>query len=178
MRLNLLACLVALTTATRFELDRAAAQRASEGREQLSRLDLDPESRGCWAAAVDSLKAGCKSMDDFARSRLAVQVRRRSARADRRARARARVSARRAPAHSPRPRRARSQFTNCHLEKSGLATYACTPAMSVAECTRPMVDSPSGLAYGAYTTFYTHAESMCARRPLSTAPLLKRRPPA
>ena len=53
------------------------------------------------------------------------------------------------------------QFTNCHLEKSGLDQYACTREMSVASCTRPMVDSPSGLAYSAYTTFYTHAESMC-----------------
>lgn len=53
------------------------------------------------------------------------------------------------------------RFTNCHLRKSGLRTYACTPAMSVLNCTRPMVDSPSGLAYSTYTSFYTHAESMC-----------------
>ena len=34
--------------------------------------------------------------------------------------------------------------------------------MTIAQCTRPMVDSPSGIAYNSYTTFYTHAESMCA----------------
>jgi hypothetical protein len=43
-----------------------------------------------------------------------------------------------------------------------METYPCDAEMSVAACTRPMVDSPSGLAYSAYTTFYTHAESMCA----------------
>jgi len=43
-----------------------------------------------------------------------------------------------------------------------MPTYACMPSMSVADCTRPMVDSPSGLAYSAYTTFYTHAASMYA----------------
>ena len=49
--------------------------------------------------------------------------------------------------------------------------------MSVAECTRPMVDSPSGLAYSAYTTFYTHAESMCALR-ARPRPRTPPRPPA
>ena len=54
-----------------------------------------------------------------------------------------------------------TQFTNCHLEKSGLQTYECTEDMSVAACTRPMVDSTNSLAYNAYTQFFTHAESMC-----------------
>lgn len=53
------------------------------------------------------------------------------------------------------------QFTNCHLAKSGLPTYECTAAMSLQECTRPMVDSTSGLAYSTYTLFYTHTESIC-----------------
>ena len=53
------------------------------------------------------------------------------------------------------------RFTNCHLAKSGLATYECDPHMDVQACTKPMVDSPSGLAYSTYTLFYTHAESMC-----------------
>jgi hypothetical protein len=53
------------------------------------------------------------------------------------------------------------QFTNCHLEKSGLETYSCTDDMSVEACTRPMVDSVNSIAYSAYTTFFTHAESMC-----------------
>ena len=54
-----------------------------------------------------------------------------------------------------------TQFTNCHLEKSGLQTYECTDAMDIVACTRPMVDSVNSIAYSAYTTFYTHAESMC-----------------
>ena len=33
--------------------------------------------------------------------------------------------------------------------------------MSLIECTKPMIDSPSSVAYTAYTHFYTHAESMC-----------------
>ena len=53
------------------------------------------------------------------------------------------------------------KFTNCHLEKSGLDTYACTPDMSVEACTRPMVGSTHSVAYNAYTQFFTHAESMC-----------------
>ena len=53
------------------------------------------------------------------------------------------------------------QFTNCHMEKSLLPTYACTESMDIAQCTRPMVDSVNSIAYSAYTTFYTHAESMC-----------------
>ena len=53
------------------------------------------------------------------------------------------------------------EFTNCHLAKSGLPTYECTPAMTLQDCTRPMVDSASGLAYSTYTLFYTHTESIC-----------------
>ena len=52
-------------------------------------------------------------------------------------------------------------FTNCHLAKSGLPTYACTDAMTVEACTAPMAASTSGLAFSSYTTFFTHAESMC-----------------
>jgi len=52
-------------------------------------------------------------------------------------------------------------FTNCHLAKSGLTTYECTSEMSLADCTKPMVDSAAALAFNAYTHFYTHAESMC-----------------
>jgi hypothetical protein len=55
----------------------------------------------------------------------------------------------------------RTQFTNCHLEKSELETYPCTEEMSLAACTRPMADSTNGIAYVAYTHFFTHAESMC-----------------
>ena len=53
------------------------------------------------------------------------------------------------------------EFTNCHLAKSGLPTYACTEEMTLQECTRPMADSASGLAYSTYTLFYTHTESIC-----------------
>ena len=53
------------------------------------------------------------------------------------------------------------EFTNCHLAKSGLPTYDCTAQMTLQECTRPMVDSASGLAYSTYTLFYTHTESIC-----------------
>lgn len=53
------------------------------------------------------------------------------------------------------------QFTNCHLQKSGLDTYECSAVMSVEACTKPMVDSPNSVAYNAYTHFFTHAESMC-----------------
>ena len=53
------------------------------------------------------------------------------------------------------------EFTNCHLAKSGLPTYECHEKMTLQECTRPMVDSASGLAYSTYTLFYTHTESIC-----------------
>ena len=33
--------------------------------------------------------------------------------------------------------------------------------MTTAACTRPMVDSPSALAFKAFTTFSTHADSLC-----------------
>ena len=52
-------------------------------------------------------------------------------------------------------------FTNCHLAKSGLPTYACTDEMTVEACTAPMAASTSGLAFSSYTTFFTHAESIC-----------------
>ena len=42
-------------------------------------------------------------------------------------------------------------FTNCHLAKSGLPTYACTDAMTVEACTAPMAASTSGLAFSSYT---------------------------
>ena len=53
------------------------------------------------------------------------------------------------------------QFANCHLQKSGLPTYECSRNMTTASCTQPMVDSVNSIAYSVYTTFYTHAESMC-----------------
>jgi len=34
-------------------------------------------------------------------------------------------------------------FANCHLAKSGLATYECTATMTIEQCTKPMVDSPA-----------------------------------
>ena len=54
------------------------------------------------------------------------------------------------------------QFTNCHLEKSGLPTHECTDDMPIHVCTKPMViQSVNSLAFSVYTTFFTHAESMC-----------------
>ena len=53
------------------------------------------------------------------------------------------------------------RFTNCHLRRSGLGTYPCAANMTVAACTRPMVDSPSAIAFKAYTTFSTHVDSIC-----------------
>ena len=54
------------------------------------------------------------------------------------------------------------QFTNCHLKKSGLPTHECTDDMPIHVCTKPMVvQSVNSLAFSVYTTFFTHAESMC-----------------
>jgi hypothetical protein len=58
-------------------------------------------------------------------------------------------------------RRLAVAFTNCHLQQSDLPTYRCEASDTIAECTKPMVDSTSGIAYNSYTHFYTHAESMC-----------------
>ena len=52
-------------------------------------------------------------------------------------------------------------LTNCHLSASNLSTYACPSSTPVAECTRPMVDSPSSIAFNVYTSFVTHADSLC-----------------
>lgn len=126
LRLLAMASAVEWSEASLFQVDTTASARADAGRRQLEELlqEGSPQ-RSCWAQAVENLKAGCRSMDDTERSRLAVQ------------------------------------FTNCHLQKSGLWTYPCTDAMDVAACTAPMVESPSGLAYSTYTLFYSHAESMC-----------------
>ena len=68
----------ARVTASRFEVDTTAQQRAQEGKKQLERITNDPSARGCWASAVETLEAGCKAMDDAGRSKLAVQVRTRA----------------------------------------------------------------------------------------------------
>ena len=65
----------ASASAPSFQIDRAASARYEAGKEQLDRLIQDPADQGCWAGAVEQLKAGCKAMDDDQRSRLAVQVR-------------------------------------------------------------------------------------------------------
>lgn len=50
-------------------------------------------------------------------------------------------------------------FTNCHLEKSGRATYPCerSKGTTVKECTKDMDDS----TFSTYTTFFTHTSNMC-----------------
>jgi hypothetical protein len=52
-------------------------------------------------------------------------------------------------------------FTNCHLAKSGLRTYACVESDPIHKCTADMATEHNGMPFGVYTTFYTHAESMC-----------------
>ena len=52
-------------------------------------------------------------------------------------------------------------FTNCHLRRSNLTRYPCRSNMTLAECTLPMVSSPSAIAFKAYTTFTAHADSLC-----------------
>ncbi|KAJ1633737.1 hypothetical protein T492DRAFT_837337 [Pavlovales sp. CCMP2436] len=113
-----------------FQLDASAGARIAAGKAQLDELlsnGKGAESRGtqCWKAAVASLDAGCKGLDDEQQSRLAVA------------------------------------FTNCHFEKSGLKTYACDRSASVQTCTSAMATDLNGMPYSVYTTFYTHAESMC-----------------
>ena len=53
------------------------------------------------------------------------------------------------------------RLTNCHLAASNLTTYPCDDSKLIAECTRPMVESPSAIAYKVYTTFVAHADSLC-----------------
>jgi hypothetical protein len=53
------------------------------------------------------------------------------------------------------------RFTNCQLSSTGLTTYRCTDNMTIAECTRPMVESQNSIAYRVYTTYVTHTDSLC-----------------
>ena len=48
-------------------------------------------------------------------------------------------------------------FANCHLDKSGRATYPCTEEMSVRDCTETMDTE----AYQTYTHFFTHTGHIC-----------------
>ena len=48
-------------------------------------------------------------------------------------------------------------FANCHLAKSGRATYPCSEEMSVLECTESMDTE----AYQTYTHFFTHTGHIC-----------------
>jgi hypothetical protein len=45
-------------------------------------------------------------------------------------------------------------LANCHLSRSGLATYHCTNQMTVRECTKDMLSS--NVAFHTYTEFTTH----------------------
>ena len=58
-----------------YQVDPHAESRAREGKDQLDKIVSDPGAQGCWSSAVAALEAGCRSMDDMKRSRLAVQVR-------------------------------------------------------------------------------------------------------
>ena len=63
------------TAATHFQHDPTAQARMKEGKNQLDKLIGDHSTPGCWASAVEDLKAGCRAMDDVQRSHLAVKVR-------------------------------------------------------------------------------------------------------
>ena len=52
-------------------------------------------------------------------------------------------------------------LTNCHMRASNLTWYPCSDDATIADCTRPMVDSPSAIAFRVYTTFVAHADSLC-----------------
>ena len=70
----MLLLMVTACGAVHFELDRASQERIQTGKEQLERIIGEAPTQGCWATAVDELKAGCRSLDDDRRSRLAVKV--------------------------------------------------------------------------------------------------------
>ena len=121
-----LLALASASTPPSYQVDPHRASRIEEGRRQLEKLGGRLQTQGCWTAAVKNLEAGCRSLDETRRSRLAVE------------------------------------FTNCHLTKSGMEPYSCTEDMQIHECTKPMaVESVNSLAFSVYTTFFTHAESMC-----------------
>ena len=50
-------------------------------------------------------------------------------------------------------------LTNCHLMKSGKATYDCSDNIPIAKCTNQMSDS----VFGVYTTFYTQTLTLCVQ---------------
>eukprot|EP01116_Phalansterium_solitarium_P000104 TRINITY_DN10065_c0_g1_i2.p1 TRINITY_DN10065_c0_g1~~TRINITY_DN10065_c0_g1_i2.p1 ORF type:complete len:548 (+),score=177.83 TRINITY_DN10065_c0_g1_i2:81-1724(+) len=56
-------------------------------------------------------------------------------------------------------RRLSVKLASCHVEKSGLPTFECTPDMSVEECTRPMTSVD--IAFNAYSMFFLQVDSIC-----------------
>lgn len=52
-------------------------------------------------------------------------------------------------------------LTNCHLRRSGLEPVPCDPRAAADECARAMGRHPGGGAFSAYTSFYTHADTVC-----------------
>ncbi|XP_048343799.1 uncharacterized protein LOC125428150 isoform X1 [Sphaerodactylus townsendi] len=48
-------------------------------------------------------------------------------------------------------------FAHCHLERSGKSFPPCAPASSIQDCTQDM----DPVAFGVYTEFFTHAQSIC-----------------
>ena len=78
LKVNLLHVVLLALIELKEEDDRAASARYDAGKDQLERLISDTAEQGCWANAVEKLKAGCKAMDDDQRSHLAVLVRRRA----------------------------------------------------------------------------------------------------
>uniref|UniRef100_UPI00398E32AD uncharacterized protein n=1 Tax=Pristiophorus japonicus TaxID=55135 RepID=UPI00398E32AD len=56
-----------------------------------------------------------------------------------------------------RRRRLALELALCHLESSGKSFPPCTESSSILECTQDM----DAVAFGAYTAFFTHAQSIC-----------------
>jgi len=49
------------------------------------------------------------------------------------------------------------QFANCFLEKAGQKTYPCNEVSDIRKC----FDGISDRAFTAYTSFFTHTQSIC-----------------
>lgn len=52
------------------------------------------------------------------------------------------------------------ELTNCHLAQSGLAPIPCDSSSTLQSCTSAAGANP--VAFSAYTTFFTHTDTMCS----------------
>ena len=53
------------------------------------------------------------------------------------------------------------ELANRQLAASGLETYACPADATIADCTRPLVDSTNSIAYKVFTEYMAHSDSLC-----------------